>query len=346
MNIMRLRVYDMRINEHDETGVDINSFVDAPAHMRSFETYGKNKVMFAVDEEKRIVTGVFIMADFLIYRNDKQLGEHYVKFSPQTIWQIRNKFFKNGFQGNTNVQHALMVKGAILVDSFIVHSTDPRFPRVPEILSKQKVNDGSWVGSYYVENDALWQDCKNGIFKGFSVEGYFDKIETQIKTNMKKQTNKLSTFMRNIFGDESTEEKMAEVTTVDGLVLFYEGDLGKDTVMQVEVDGQKVTAPEGDHQITIGDKTFAITLDTEGKVTAYDEVTEMSEEATMLSAAIKKVVTDAKAKFEAYEKRIKALEDANKVLQSGGKFSSRGKKTSDEDEDEPKEKKGFRAALA
>ena len=38
---MKLRIYDMAINADDETGVDINSFVDAPAHMRSFETYGK-----------------------------------------------------------------------------------------------------------------------------------------------------------------------------------------------------------------------------------------------------------------------------------------------------------------
>lgn len=179
---MGMKVYDMVINEHDETGVDINSFVDAPAHMRSFELYDSkgNKILFQVDEAKRIVTGVFILADFLIYRNDNQLGEHYVKFSPEVIWKIRNKFFKNGFNNNTNVQHATMVKGATLVDSYIVHSTDPRFPKVPEILSKQKVTDGSWVGSYYVENDALWQDCKNGIFKGFSVEGYFDKVLTQI----------------------------------------------------------------------------------------------------------------------------------------------------------------------
>lgn len=328
----------MAINADDETGVDINSFVDAPAHMRSFETYGKNKITFAVDNEKRIVTGVFIMADFLIYRNDKQLGEHYVKFSPDTIWQIRNKFFKNGFNVNTNVQHATMVKGATLVDSFIVHSSDPRFPKVPEILAGQKVNDGSWVGSYFIENEQLWQDCKNGIFKGFSVEGYFDKIETQIKTNMKKDTKKVSMF-RNIFGTASVEETMTEATTVDGVVLFYDGDLAVGTAVMIEVDGKQVAAPEGDHQVDIDGVTYAITLDAEGKVATMEEVTAMSEEATVLSAAVKKIYTDANAKFTAMQKEIDQLKADLKTAQSGGKFSASGKKS------ETTEKKGFKSLL-
>jgi hypothetical protein len=421
---MKIRVYDMVINDNDETGVDINSFVDAPAHTRSFETYGKKqKATFAVDDEKRIVTGVFIMADHLIYRNDKQLGEHFVKFKPEVVWQIRNKFFKNGFNVNTNVQHETMVEGAILVDSFIVHSTDPRFPRVPEILAKQKVNDGSWVGSYYIENDQLWQDCKNGIFTGFSVEGYFDKVEAKVRTGMSKnktrvtkgrfgevaqvskwyQTVDQNTFevgtklttswtdhegntstsplsageyttetgsqilvdsngtirlvyskqskttnmskskknslFKNIFGAAATEE-FGQATTVDGTVIFWEGELAVGTSVLIEVDGAKVAAPEGDHQVDIDGKTFVVTLDAEGKVTSMTEVTAMSEEAEILSAAIKKVVDDAQAKFAAQQAEIDKLKADLQTAQAGGKFSASGKKS-----DEGANKGGFRSIL-
>lgn len=420
----KLRVYDMVINADDETGVDINSFVDMPAHTRSFETYGKNqKATFAVDDEKRIVTGVFIMADHLIYRNDKQLGEHWVKFKPEVIWNIRNKFFKNGFNTNTNVQHQDMVEGAILVDSFIVHSTDPRFPKVPEILAKQKVNDGSWVGSYYIENDDLWQDCKNGIFTGFSVEGYFDKVEAKVRTGMSKRTKlakgrfgtiaqiskwtqtvdqntfevgtkltttwtdydgnetvspvrageyttetgsqilvdsngtvrlvyskqtqkakqmskgKKNSLFKNIFGAAAVEE-FGQATTVDGTVIFWEGDLAVGTSVMIEVDGSKVAAPEGDHQVDIDGKTFVVTLDAEGVVTSMEEVTAMSEEAEILSAAIKKVVDDAQAKFAAQQKEIDKLKEDLAVAQAGGKFSASGKKT-----DNGSEKGGFRKLL-
>jgi hypothetical protein len=322
---MKMRIYDMNINEHDETGVDINSFVDAPAHLRLFDTYSaKAKALFKVDNDKRIVTGVFIMADFLIYRNDKQLGEHFVKFSPDTIWKIRNKFFKKGFNTNTNVQHSAMVDGAILVESYIVHSKDPRFPKVPEILAGQKVNDGSWVGSYYIENEQLWQDCKNGIFKGFSVEGYFDKVETQIKTNMKN--NKKTSIFKNIFG-ASSPEAMAEATTVDGVVIFYEGGLATGTQIMLEVDGAQVAAPAGDHQLELEGVVYAITLDDEGKVSSMEEVTAMSEEATALSLAIKKVVEDFKTKMSAQDKTIADLKEELKALQSSDKFQARGKKS-------------------
>ncbi len=321
-----MRVYNMEINEDDETGMDINSFVDAPAHMRSFETYSKNKTFFGVDEKRRIVTGVFIMADFLIYRRDDQLGEHFVMFSPDVIWRIRNKFFKNGFNTNTNVQHSFMVDGATLVDSYIVHDSDPRFPKVPEILAKQRVSNGSWVGSYYIENEKLWQDCKNGIFKGFSVEGYFDKIEAKIKTktSMKKNEKKTSIF-KNIFGAQSVEENMSEVTAVDGTVLFYEGDLAVGTAVTVEVNGEKVPAPEGGQQIDMEGVTYTITLDADGIVTDMQEVTAMSEEAEVLMSAMKKVVDDAKVQFSVMRKEIDALKAEIEVYKNSGKFKAQPK---------------------
>lgn len=337
---MSIRVYDMKINELDETGVDINSFVQSPAHVRSFETYGKsNKVAFSVDEEKRIVTGVFIMADYLIYRNDKQLGEHYVKFSPETIWAIRNKFFKKGYNVNTNLEHSLMVEGAILVESYIVHSTDPRFAKVPGILSKQNVNDGSWIGSYYIENENLWQDCKNGIFTGFSVEGYFDKVEIKVKKQSMNKNKKTSLF-KNIFG-ASSAENFSEATTVDGTVVFWEGDLAVGTSLMIEVEGEKVAAPEGDHQVDIDGKTFALTVDAEGKVSKMEEVAQMSEEATILSQAIKKVIDDASVKFAAQQKEIDKLKVDLQAAQAGGKFSASGKKSDDGEGN----KGGFRNAL-
>jgi hypothetical protein len=347
---MELRIYDMHINANDETGVDINSFVDMPAHLRSFETYGKkSKAVFALDEKKRIVTGVFIMADFLIYRNDKQLGEHFVRFPKETIWDIRNKFFKKGFNVNTNVQHETMVKGAILVESYVVHSSDPRFPKVPEILAHQKVTDGSWVGSYYIENEQLWQDCLNGTFTGFSVEGYFDKIETTIKTNKQINTNsmkgkhasKAAIFMKNIFGADSVEETMSEATTVDGVILFYDGDLAVGTAVMIEVNGERVAAPEGDHQVDIDGTAYALSIDSSGVVTSMEEVTAMSEDATLMSMAIKKIVEDASSKFASMQKQIDQLKSDLTIAQSGGKFTPAMKKSVEGDS-----KNGFRKALA
>lgn len=335
---MEIRVYDMTINANDETGVDFNSFVDGPAHIRSFEMYSKQKVKFAIDEEKRIVTGVFIMADFLIYRRDEQHGEHFVKFSPDTIWAIRNKFFKKGYNVNTNVQHKTTVKGAVLVESYIVHATDPRFTKVPEILAKQKVNDGSWIGSYHIENDALWQDCKNGIFNGFSIEGYFDKTATNIKTNMSKKKKGL---FQSIFGSEGGKDTMGEVTTVDGIVLSFEGDLAVGTAVTIEIDGKPTAAPAGDHQVEIDGTVYAVTLDDEGKVATMDEVEAMSEEAEILAEAMRKIVKEAKTEFAEMRKENVALKARVQVLEAGGKFNKDPKKSGEETG-----KKGFQKILS
>lgn len=314
------RVYDMTINDNDETGVDINSFVSAPAHLRAFEVYGKLKDRYKVNEEKRQVTGVFILADTEIYRNDEQLGEHWVKFRPDVIEKIRNKFFLQGFNVNTNVEHAVMVKGATLVESYIVDSKNPRAPKVPEALAKQGVTDGSWIGTYKIDNEALWQDCKNGTFTGFSVEGYFDKVESKTKSkNSAMAEKKKNRFMEAIFG----KDKFSEVTTVDGTVLSYEGELKEGTIM-LGADGKPAKA--GDYQCTSGDKTYAITLDDKGAITTIEEVEAMSEIEEQMAEAFKKVNDDTAEAFKAQkkiideqEKRIKALED---FLSKDGKFSA------------------------
>jgi hypothetical protein len=41
----------------------------------------------------------------------------------------------------------------------------------------EDVADGSWFGSFYVENEKVWQSIKSGEYKGFSVEGLFDYEE-------------------------------------------------------------------------------------------------------------------------------------------------------------------------
>jgi len=41
----------------------------------------------------------------------------------------------------------------------------------------EDVANGSWFGSFYVENDEVWKQVKAGEYRGFSVEGLFDYEE-------------------------------------------------------------------------------------------------------------------------------------------------------------------------
>lgn len=125
-----------------------------------------------VNEEQRIVSGPLMLAGELIYRNNEKIGEHYVKFTAETIKQIAIKFAKKKYQTNVNLMHdpGQVVKGVTMFESFIVDKTRGINP----MQGFEDVPDGSWFGSFYVENQEVWNRIKAGEFRGFSVEGLFD----------------------------------------------------------------------------------------------------------------------------------------------------------------------------
>jgi hypothetical protein len=125
-----------------------------------------------VNEEKRIISGPLMLADELIYRNNDKMGEHYVKFSADTIKQIAIKFAKKKYQNHVNLMHdpEQKVKGVTMFESWLTDNERGIMP----MKGFEGVADGSWFGSFYVENDKVWQQVKAGDFRGFSVEGMFD----------------------------------------------------------------------------------------------------------------------------------------------------------------------------
>ena len=141
---------------------------------RKLEQIRKSKFeKFAiVNEDQRIISGLLMVADELIYRNNDKFGEHYVKFSAETIKQIAIKFSKKKYQSNVNLMHDSnqRVDDVTMFESFIVDRKRGILP----MAEFKDVPDGSWFGSFYVENDEVWKGIKDGQYKGFSVEGLFD----------------------------------------------------------------------------------------------------------------------------------------------------------------------------
>jgi hypothetical protein len=147
-----------------------------------------DKVTFAIQSEsEHIITGPLMIPQQLIYRNSEQFGEHYVKFSVETIKQIAIKFSKKGYQKNVNLMHEadMKVDGLTMFESFISDSKRGIKP----MEAFKDLPDGTWFGSFYVENPKVWQMVKEGQVKGFSVEGMFDYEEPVSED--KKQLEKL-----------------------------------------------------------------------------------------------------------------------------------------------------------
>jgi hypothetical protein len=136
------------------------------------------KAKFSIlSEEQRIISGALMLADELIFRapNKSIKTDHYVKFSADTIKMIAIKFAKKKYQNNVNLMHnpEQKVKGVTMFESWLVDKERGIMP----MKGFEGVADGSWFGSFYVENEKVWQSIKKGDYKGFSVEGLFDYVE-------------------------------------------------------------------------------------------------------------------------------------------------------------------------
>lgn len=193
---MELPIFELKINDTiaDDAEVSFIAFVDKPAIKRDFLAFKEAVKFEVISEQQHIVTGPLMIPDQLIYRNSEKFGEHYVKFSADTIQQILIKFAKKGFQKNVNIMHeeGLQVDGVTMFESFISNAARGIKP----IAAFADLPDGSWFGSFYVENPQVWELVRSQKVKGFSVEGMFDyaKPETPEEQTLKALGKLLENF--------------------------------------------------------------------------------------------------------------------------------------------------------
>jgi len=171
---MKLPIYKLEINENDlDTGVNFVALVDSPAIERNWIAFNKQE-KFYTDTDKQIVTGALMIAGLPIFRRDETLGEYYAFFTADTIEKIVHKFFKTGAIHNVNLMHdaSQKVKDAYIFESYIINRKKGINP--PDGF--EGITDGSWFGSYKINDAETWARIKNGEFKGFSIEGAFDHL--------------------------------------------------------------------------------------------------------------------------------------------------------------------------
>ena len=178
---MELPIYELMINEdmQDDAEVSFIAVVDKPAIQKNWNAFKDNVKFQIVSEDKQIISGPLMLADVPIYRNDNTNGEYYVVFTKDTIFKIAQKFFKKGYQANVNLMHDSnqQVEGVTMFESFISDKDRGILP----MKGFEDAPDGSWFGSFKVDDDNVWQMIKEGKFKGFSVEGIFEYQKAKTK---------------------------------------------------------------------------------------------------------------------------------------------------------------------
>lgn len=171
----KLPIYKLTIKEIND-GIDKISLVEYPAVESNFLYFSddrkKKQVKFSIDnEEKRLVTGVLLRADYPIYRRNKNF-EYYVVFDKETIVDITKKMLSDGTFEKFNLEHSKDTTGIIAQEIFIKDTERGINPK-----GFDDISDGSLFGTFYIDNDEVWKGIKEGTYMGMSIEGFFSPEE-------------------------------------------------------------------------------------------------------------------------------------------------------------------------
>lgn len=170
-----LPIYDATFDD-DGLLIEAISFVKRPANQHEFVAMHGEPARFSViDDEQRIVTGLVMAVDMLIYRRDDKRGEYYVRFSAETVDKMLTDFMRalNGATVNLDHNKTEFVDGVFMKESYKKDTAAGIAP-----VGYDDIADGSWFATFKVENDDVWAAIKNGTFKGFSIHGRYGLIVT------------------------------------------------------------------------------------------------------------------------------------------------------------------------
>ena len=215
-------VFEARI-DMDDSGIYKVSLVDFPAVESDFVYFDKQAEILKLaiaNEEQRLVTGVLMRADFPIYRYSKDMGEYYIVYSKDTIKIMAEKMMVDNTFNNINIQHedGTDVDGINLVEVFIKDTDKGIDPKGFEYIE-----NGSLFATYKVNVDSIWEQIKDGTFRGFSLEGLFDLIPTNV-TMSKQEKNKNMNIMKQMLKKlVKSFLKFGSTTTTDGIELYWMG---------------------------------------------------------------------------------------------------------------------------
>lgn len=259
-----LPVYRALVDD-PETGMYKISLVDDPAVESLFQKFSAERRVLTYrveDEERRIVRGVVMRADFPIYRRDPRFGEYYIVYTAETIRVMAEKYLLEGRQNAVNLQHedGSDVEGVQMVQCFI---KDTAAGISPEGFGD--IADGSLFAEFHVVNDEVWEAVKEGTYRGFSLEGVFSLqpeqdadwvrdivarlrgIFSELKTDNMGRMNRLKEALARML------QELGSVTTDRGALQWDgEDDLRAGMDVYTGEGEDRAPAPDGDYRTEDG----------------------------------------------------------------------------------------------
>jgi len=162
---------------------------------RKLKSLEKEKMVFAFDDEKRIIVGAAMVPNKMIPRYDKQGNLYYVFFSKKSIKMMADKFLRDKRTDETSIEHDGIKLGSdkvFITESWV--SEDSKLDK--SYFYGFELASGTWFISMKVNDDKVWKMIKDKNLTGYSVEGLF--AEKSFFSKEDKQINKIRKLITQI----------------------------------------------------------------------------------------------------------------------------------------------------
>lgn len=166
--------------------------------------------LYFANEEKREIFSVAMSPDKLIYRNNVQGEPANVFYTAETIEKFQQNYFRTNANKGTNIDHAeFNTEGVFPFESWIVANPANDKSNALGLVTKK----GDLVMGFKVDNDEVWQQCKEGNLDGLSIEGKvtFREVSNNNNIQMNKENKEnLLTKIVALFSYDEKDEKVKE----------------------------------------------------------------------------------------------------------------------------------------
>jgi hypothetical protein len=165
----KIKVIEYGIDDAGLLGVYAISVVEQPAIGVDFVALSEQHNVKFKEDFRGLLYGALLIPDQLIYRRKEDTNEeYYVKYSKDTIRAIAYNYLKQANQNNATVEHAKVVDGVSLVETWIIEGENDKSKNFGFDLP-----EGTWFGCMKVENEEVKKQIQNKEVLGFSIEGNF-----------------------------------------------------------------------------------------------------------------------------------------------------------------------------
>lgn len=227
------------------------SLVTSPAVEELFVAFNEDKQLVEkfADEKKHMITGVVAIPNKPIYRRTEDGDEFDIVFSEEAIEKMSKDFLKEYRQHEVTLQHQENADGVYLVEQWI--KSDMVYDKSIAVGLSKELPVGSWIQTYYVDSNDVWQRIVDGELRGFSLEAMigleeFSKQIEEDKNNDIMNIDEMSFWakMKEVLSEAFGKAKEEDIEPTNDIELEEQTPQEPTVEPQPTVEEPKVEEPK------------------------------------------------------------------------------------------------------